>query len=397
MTMSKKNLIEIDSEKYKLVAKKLRFLEKSNSALVSMQDKIEKLSHYHAEMFLSHDSSYILKTGLALLQELVKTEGCSIFLVDDDGFEFVHKMSIPESFSTIAKKEVDAQIISDNFGWAVNNGTPVCVAAEVLGKADKRSLSVMLAPIAGKERTIGLTVVAFDENPDFIRQQTLTILNLFSGFFSLSLENAYLFEDLRQTYFETIRAITNSIEARDLYTRGHSDRVAEIAKTIAEKLNWEKKEVDLIDWGGMLHDVGKIGISDAILNKPDRLTQEEYKAIKNHPLIGKQIVQEISFLDPVIPYICEHHERFDGKGYPKGLSGEDISIKGRLLAVADTFDAITSDRPYRMGFEPEVAFTKILNNAGTQFDPKIVKAFEKAWLAGAVCLRANNRFHDCCM
>ena len=135
----------------------------------------------------------------------------------------------------------------------------------------------------------------------------------------------------------------------------------------------------------MLHDVGKIGINDAILNKPGKLNEEEYKAIKLHPSIGAKIVKGISFLEPVAPYILEHHERFDGKGYPQGLAGENISIKGRVLAVADVFDAVTTDRTYHKALDPEVAFKEIIaKNALSQFDPKIVDAFERAWRSGKI-------------
>jgi HD-GYP domain-containing protein (c-di-GMP phosphodiesterase class II) len=132
----------------------------------------------------------------------------------------------------------------------------------------------------------------------------------------------------------------------------------------------------------MLHDVGKIGTHDAILNKPGKLTDEEYEAIKLHPLIGAQVVKDISFLEPVVPYILEHHERFDGSGYPQGLAGGNISIQGRLLAVADVFDAMTTDRPYHKAIPPEVVVKKIIGDANSHFDPKIVEAFERAWLKG---------------
>jgi putative nucleotidyltransferase with HDIG domain len=196
------------------------------------------------------------------------------------------------------------------------------------------------------------------------------------------LQNAYLFNDLKRSYFDTIQGVTNSIEARDPYTTGHSQRVGQIAKAIAEELGWSDDEIELIDWGGMLHDVGKIGINDAVLNKPGKLEDEEYEAIKLHPVIGAQIVKDISFLEPVVPYILEHHERFNGKGYPRGLTGDEISLKGRLLAVADVYDAMTTDRPYQKAFEPEVAVKKILGNTNSDFDPNIVKAFERLWLSG---------------
>ncbi len=374
--------MQIESDDLSSVVEKLHFLEESNNALVAIQDKLDRLRYFHSEMVVSYDIHHILEKGLAKFQELVETKVCSIFLVDERGFEFVHKISIPGELSSIVQEEVDAQIQSGTFGWIINSGIPACVPAEIFRGEGNKLQSVIIAPLSHKERTMGVVVIVFEEDQDFIRQQTLKLLYILAGFFSLTLQNAFLFNDLKRSYFHTIQGITNSIEARDPYTRGHSNRVGQIAKAIAEELNWSGDDVELIDWGGMLHDVGKIGIHDAILNKPGELEDEEYEAIKLHPLIGAQIVKGISFLEPVVPYILEHHERFNGKGYPRGLTGEDISVEGRLLAVADVFDAMTTDRPYQEAFKTEVAVKKILRNANTQFDPKVIKAFEMSWRSG---------------
>jgi len=373
----------IDQNELESMGKRLRFLEESNGALISIQNKLDRLSRFQSEKLLSYDVDYILETWLLRLRELVKIEVCSVFLVEE-GIEFIHKISKPEKFSPIIQKEIEAQINLGNFGQAISTGVPLSVKTEVFGKENGRRLSIMIAPLSNLQRTIGAVVIVFEEDREFIRQQTLKLLNILVDFFALSLENAYLFDDLKSAYFYTIKAITNSIEARDPYTRGHSERVGQYAKVIAEKFNWDKNEIRLIAWGGMLHDVGKIGISDVILNKPGKLTDDEYHQIQSHPLIGTQIVEGISFLESAIPYILEHHERFDGKGYPKGVAGKNISIKGRLLAVADSFDAMTSDRPYRKALKPEVALDELVRNKGTQFDPEIVRAFEKAWISGKV-------------
>ena len=376
--------IQIDQNELESMVKKLRFLEESNSALISIQDKLDRLSHFQSKMLLSYDVHHILETWLVRLRELVKIEVCSVFLVEEGGIEFIHKISEPEKLSPVIQKEVEAQISLGNFGRAISKGIPLSVPAEVFGKESGRPLSIMIAPLSNLKRTIGAVVIAFEEDKDFIRQQTLRLLHILVDFFSLSLENIYLLDDLKSAYFYTIKAIANSIEARDPYTKGHSERVARFSKAIAEEFNWDKNEIELIDWGGVLHDVGKIGIRDSILNKPGKFTDDEYNEIKLHPLIGTQIVKDISFLEPIIPYVLEHHERFDGKGYPGGVAGENISIKGRLLAVADAFDAMTSDRPYRKALKPEDALKEILRNGGTQFDPEVVRAFERAWMSGKV-------------
>jgi HD-GYP domain-containing protein (c-di-GMP phosphodiesterase class II) len=160
--------------------------------------------------------------------------------------------------------------------------------------------------------------------------------------------------------------------------------VADISKVVAAEIGWGKREIELIDWGGILHDLGKVGIHDAILNKPGKLTDEEFEIMKSHPLIGSQIIEGISFLEPVTPFILEHHERFDGRGYPRGLKGNAISKEGRILAVADAFDAMTTDRPYRKALAARTAMDELLRVAGTQLDPDMVTAFEKAWRAGRI-------------
>jgi putative nucleotidyltransferase with HDIG domain len=369
---------------HRTTQKRLQYLDEQNRALVSIQDKLERLSDFRSDMILSHDIPEILQSGIAKFQELVKTEACSVFLVDENGFEFRHEISIPEHFAQLMEKELDAQIMSGTFGWIINSGHPACVPTEVFGKGDHRKLSVMIAPLSNKERTLGAVSIVFEQDEDFIRQQTLKLLYILSSFFSLSLENAYLFEDLKKSYFDTIRAVANSVEARDAYTRGHSNRVAEISKIIAAEMGWGRRDLEMIDWGGVLHDLGKVGISDSILNKPGKLTDEEFVIMKSHPSIGAQIIGGIAFLEPLMPYIAQHHERYDGRGYPAGFKGEEIAIQGRLLAIADTYDAMTSDRPYRKGLAAQIAYDEILKCTGTQFDPVLVRAFEKAFKAGKI-------------
>jgi len=365
-----------------LMLKKMRFLDESNTALISLQQKIESLGQFNSDMILSHNLNQLLEKGLSSFGAIVKTKVCSVFLVDEEKFDFVHKISIPNALSSDIIKEVDAQINSGSFGWVVNEGLPKCIPVEVMGKKNKESLSILLAPLSNRKRTIGIVAVVFQQDEDFVRQQSLKLLYFVANFFSLSVENAYLFNDLKRSYFDTIKAVTNSIEARDPYTKGHSQRVGNIAKAIADELDWSGEEKDLIDWGAILHDVGKIGIPDGILNKPDKLTEEEYGVIKTHPSIGAEIVKEISFLQPIMPYVFEHHERHDGKGYPRGFAGDNISPKARLLAIADCYDAMTSDRPYRKGLNSKIAFDEIVKNSGIQFNPEMVEAFKRSFLSG---------------
>ncbi len=221
--------IQFSSGEYATLVEKLHFLEDSNSALMIIQNKLERLSYFHSEMVLSYDIHHILKKGLAKFKELVDTKVCSVFLVRKQGYEFEHEVSLPEELAPTVQREVDAQIQSGTFGWIINSGFPACVRTEVLRGEDNNLLSTIIAPLSHQERTIGVVIIVFEEDQDFIRQQALKLLYILAGFFSLALQNAYLFNDLKRSYFDTLKGITNAIEARDPYTRGHSHRVGQIA------------------------------------------------------------------------------------------------------------------------------------------------------------------------
>lgn len=173
----------------------------------------------------------------------------------------------------------------------------------------------------------------------------------------------------------TIYALASTIEARDPYTYGHSRKVRTYAVALAEALGLSPDKVVSISHAALLHDIGKIGIYDEILNKPSRLDLKEFELVKTHPQLSRTIVAHVSSLTPCLQAIVQHHERWDGKGYPNGLKGESISLEGRILAIADCFDAMTSKRPYRDSLSYKEAIKELKQCAGTQFDPKLVEIF----------------------
>jgi HAMP domain-containing protein len=182
-------------------------------------------------------------------------------------------------------------------------------------------------------------------------------------------------DDLENAYLGTIKALTSAIDAKDKYTRGHSGRVTELSIKIGQKLGFAPDRLSILEQASLFHDVGKIGIEDAILNKASRLNELEYAIIKKHPEIGADIIKDVDYLKPLIPIIRHDHERYDGSGYPYGLKGEDIPLEARVIAIADFYDAITTDRPYRKGLSHEDAIEEIRSRSGTDFDPKIVEVF----------------------
>lgn len=182
-------------------------------------------------------------------------------------------------------------------------------------------------------------------------------------------------EELERAYLDTIGILRQTVEAKDPYTRGHSDRVSEYSVLIGKKLGLDEKTLHILKIGGLFHDIGKIGIPDSILLKESKLSDEEYSQIKNHPMIGVHMLGDAAIFTDILPIVKHHHERYDGRGYPSQLVGDDIPYAARIAAVADTFDAMTSKRSYRDSLPIDVVRAEIERCSGTQFDPNIAKVF----------------------
>ena len=182
-------------------------------------------------------------------------------------------------------------------------------------------------------------------------------------------------EELERAYLDTIGILRQTVEAKDPYTRGHSDRVSEYSVLIGKKLGLDEKTLHILKIGGLFHDIGKIGIPDSILLKESKLSDEEYSQIKNHPMIGVHMLGDAAIFPDILPIVKHHHERYDGRGYPSQLVGDDIPYVARIAAVADTFDAMTSKRSYRDSLPIDVVRAEIERCSGTQFDPNIAKVF----------------------
>lgn len=182
-------------------------------------------------------------------------------------------------------------------------------------------------------------------------------------------------DELEKAYLDTIGILRYTVEAKDPYTRGHSDRVSEYSVLIGSKMGLDENTLHILKVGGLFHDIGKIGIPDSILLKESKLDDEEYSQIKNHPSIGVHILGDAAVFKDIIPVVLHHHERFDGRGYPKKLAGDSIPLVARIAAVADTYDAMTSKRTYRDALPLDVVTAEIEKCSGSQFDPEIAKVF----------------------
>jgi len=235
--------------------------------------------------------------------------------------------------------------------------------------------SSICVPLKVKDKSIGVLSVSDKESGEPFDSSDLDMLVTLASQISVSLYNAQLYEDLEASYLSAVRALANSIDAKDAYTRGHSERVARYSMEIGRAMGLNTDEIKNLHIGALLHDIGKIGISEAIINKNSKLTDEEYQEIKTHPSRGASIIEPAKFLREKVPLIKFHHERYDGRGYPDGLKGENIPLMARIVCCADSFDAMTSRRAYRDTMPLDEARKELIRCSGTQFDPRVVSAF----------------------
>jgi len=232
----------------------------------------------------------------------------------------------------------------------------------------------MAAPILGPSGPIGV-LDAESPKPGAFNEDSLKMFEVFAHQIAAALENARLHETNKQTFYQTIRALAHTLEMRDSYTHGHSERVMSYSKAVGEVLGLGDREMGVLEQASLLHDIGKIGVKDSILLKKGKLDEEERSAIERHPVIGDDILHPVLFLREALRIVRHHHEHFDGSGYPEGLAGDEIPLVARIVAVADSYDAMTSTRPYREAIGHDAAMTEITDRAGSQFDPQVVDAF----------------------
>jgi putative nucleotidyltransferase with HDIG domain len=237
--------------------------------------------------------------------------------------------------------------------------------------------SVLLVPMVVKNRALGVVTLLearqWERSP--FTQEKMSLCKAMARGAAIAIENVLLFEDRERAHLATLSALASALDARERETRAHSTRVQGYTLTLARAMRVPEAELKAMGAGALLHDVGKIGIQDAILLKPGALTDEEWAVMRRHPLIGAEILQRLTHLEGAREIVVAHQERWDGSGYPAGLKGTAIPLCARIFAVADAFDAMTSDRPYRKKMTYADARKEIERCAGTQFDPEVVEAF----------------------
>ncbi len=239
-------------------------------------------------------------------------------------------------------------------------------------------------PLKTPSATLGVLHLIRHKEQDLFTNLDLEIINVLSSQASISIENVRLYQNIRDNYLKTIRAFALAVEAKDEYTHGHSENVMKYTMILAKHLGLPDHELELVKYAGLLHDIGKIGISETILNKTSRLTMDEFNKIKRHPELGARIIADVPFLKSLVPLVLHHHEFYSGEGYPAGINGSDIPFGARILSVADAYEAMTSNRPYRKALQQEIAFSILEKERGRQFDPIIIDAFLEIFQSNAL-------------
>lgn len=292
-------------------------------------------------------------------------------MADLDTSEFIKELKRIDQDSTVIVliKEVNSLILEQVNKLGVYDYISISpVNMEKLGFLLKKGIELRLLTAAHRKFSQGLK----EHNVALQKQNTLLAKRIEESTKNLN----RLYGDLRSTYLRTIKVLAQTIDAKDHYTHSHSENVANIAVTIAEEMGLSVKDIEMIRQACELHDLGKIGIQDNILGKPSELTPQEWEQIKRHPLIGAEILEPLTFLDDVTELIRQHHEHFDGSGYPEGRKGDDILLGARIIHLADAYESMRSSRSYRENaFSREEAVAEIKKHTGSQFDPKVTHAF----------------------
>lgn len=390
---------------------KIRGFEGEVAELIrDMQVKVhqlETLTEFSKLLNSTLDPEEVREKALEATCKLLNCETASLLLVDQKTAELYWETALGDAGKKLQRlvrlpindRSIAGYVAMTGEGIIINDvqNDPRHFSKSNLSKSSPTDFinhTMVCVPLKVKDRTIGVLQAlnklptvprrpSRHEWPDFYSDDR-QLLETLSHQVAVAVENSRLYTQIKKNFFETCQALAEAIEKKDIYTGGHTKRVVLYSMIIAKYLNLSSEQLENLRLSGILHDVGKIGIEDKVLKKQAQLDQEEWKIMQKHPELGYDIMSRVEDLRDVIVGMRYHHERWDGKGYPRGLKGEEIPLISRIIAVADTYDAMVSTRPYRKGMDPEVAYNEIIRCSGTQFDPQVVEAFVKAYTIDAM-------------
>ncbi|ACM21797.1 sensor cyclic diguanylate phosphodiesterase, HAMP and GAF domain-containing, putative heme-binding site [Geotalea daltonii FRC-32] len=371
---------EIEEANYK-IADLAGELEDKNTTLENAVSKLSTLYKVGLAINSTMESESLFKLIVKTTMDTLRAQIGYIILWDQEQHEMlittlIGHDGLSPSGTVLPRKQ------SSVSSWVIENGKPLLIAdINQAPEFDRFSAmgyerkTLICAPLIVKNEIIGtITVVNKIDNSTYNHEE-LELFSTIAAQASIAIKNAKLYDEQQKTYLNTIQALVSAIEASDSYTRGHSERVTYYSLELAKKLELPQDRLKIIERAAILHDIGKIGIDLTLLHKEGRLTAEDINDLQQHPTIGMKILEPIEFLQDVRLCIGQHHERYDGQGYPNSIPASGLLLESKILAIADAFDAMTSDRPYRKALPVEVAINELYSNAGTQFDPELVPHF----------------------
>ena len=378
---------------YEMVCRKY-LASKKEDYLAEIRELNRKLSEKLAEMTILYEAAKLTSSSLDLDEvlssafnsavKILNAETGSLMLFDPEEEVLTIKKSYGLNEEIIRKTRVKKG--ETIVGLVAQSGKPLIIHGRadisIKGRKKYEKVNSICVPLKTRKGVIGVVNLNRKEDANPFTEDNLKLLFTMANDVAFAIENATLYQNLHESYLSIIRALVSALELKDSHTRGHSESVTRYAVALAKKLKLFPQEIESIEVAAILHDVGKIGVQESILNKPGKLNNEEWKEMKRHPEFSYKILKEVNFPWEIKPVIYAHHERYNGKGYPARLKGEKIPLGARILAVADTFAAMTSDRAYRKGLSKEMAIEELKRVAGTQLDPELVKVFVEMLMSG---------------
>ncbi len=378
---------ENDREIANLFASQLSIIIDNRKLYKGLENEIRRIRDL-IETSVLLSSTLNLDELLNLIMEKAKAildaEASSIFQINKEKNELFFRVATG-SKSKVAK-QITVPMGKGVVGWAAEKGETVYVPdvkkdkhfyKTVDKKTQFKTKSIIAVPLITKHGVIGVAEVLNKKDGSKFTREDIRIFESLARQSAVAIENAKLYNDLNILIKQSISSIVTAVEKKDEYTKGHTERVTKYSIKIAKILNLDEKTMYNLELAALLHDVGKIGIPDRILLKQGRLTDKEYNEIKKHPQKGVEIIGHITQLKDIVDGVLYHHEWFNGNGYPVGLTGNNIPLIARIISVADAYDAMTTDRPYRKFLSKREAIKRLKDSSGTQFDPEIVNAFLK--------------------
>jgi len=341
-------------------------------------NKYEQLLKFSEITMSSHEFASIRKIAISKLKKLLDCKQIIIFL--RDGEKLLYKNSFGEDISCSIKENT---FVGESAFYQATLHIKEPSSDIRFAKLPKeiRSLKInnlLMAPLVSKGELLGVIQAVNSKHNDF-NNDDIKYLEMAAGYLTIAFENSKLINQLQNQFIQVVETLSDAIGKKDQYTGGHTKRVAHFAEQIGNAMELSTTEMHKLKLAAYLHDIGKIGIEDKILKKKEPLTEAEFQIMKNHPRFGDEILGHIDEFQEVIDGVRFHHERPDGKGYPYGLKADEIPLISMIISVADSFDAMISNRPYRKGLPPMDAYEEILKYSGTQFSKNVVDAFAKSF------------------